>query len=475
MKQFVVLAVLCAFAACEVGKWGVEEDENVAVLTDDNFEEFAKNNSKFFVKFYAPWCGHCKAMAPAYSSLAKRMKEKEDGIPITKVDATIQKVLAEKYGVQGFPTLKFFVDGEPVDYQGAREEEAIYNWINKKTGPSSTELTTDEQLKTHSEASLSVLFLVPQDDEALKTYMNLAMGYDDVSFAHSFSEDHKKTLEVSAKYALVVFRDFDDGKKLLVLEEAPKLESLKNFIEGVRYPTVMNFDQNAAERIFGSQASAMIFFSDDAADAGLQDFKAFAGKNKGKIIFAYSTVTTDLGEKLSEFIGINKDNSPCVRIIKFKDGQLDKYVIDDLEEGLTKFLSDDLKAYYKSEPIPETNDEPVKIVVGNSFEEMVLKSDKFVLLEAYAPWCGHCKALTPIYIELAEKLSAVEDVVIAKMDATANETPSLQIQGFPTIKLYKPDSETPVDYTGDRSLEDLVKFLQTETGKKFEEFKTEEM
>ena len=77
-------------------------------------------------------------------------------------------------------------------------------------------------------------------------------------------------------------------------------------------------------------------------------------------------------------------------------------------------------------------------------------------MEAYAPWCGHCKKLEPIYKELAEKLSGVEDVVIAKMDSTANEHPSLNVQGFPTLKLYKPGNKTPTDYNGDRSLKDLV-------------------
>lgn len=58
---------------------------------------------------------------------------------------------------------------------------------------------------------------------------------------------------------------------------------------------------------------------------------------------------------------------------------------------------------------------------------MVLKSDKYVLLEAYAPWCGHCQKLEPIYKQLAEKLTDFEDIVISKFDSTTNEHPSLQI------------------------------------------------
>ncbi|MCP4264795.1 MAG: hypothetical protein GY777_04345 [Candidatus Brocadiaceae bacterium] len=131
--------------------------------------------------------------------------------------------------------------------------------------------------------------------------------------------------------------------------------------------------------------------------------------------------------------------------------------------------------HFKSAPIPETNDEPVKVVVGDSFEDMVLTEDKYVLLEAYAPWCGHCKKLTPIYKELAEKLSTETDLVVAKMDATENEHNKMPVQGFPTLRLFKPGNPTPVDYNGDRTLKDLVLFLETNMGRTFETLKSEDL
>lgn len=158
---------------------------------------------------------------------------------------------------------------------------------------------------------------------------------------------------------------------------------------------------------------------------------------------------------------------------------MEKYVVPDLTtEGLTQSLQDfkdnKLEAHLKSAPVPETNDEPVKVVVGDNFEEMVF-NDKYVLLEAYAPWCGHCKKLTPIYEELAQKLSNEADIVIAKMDATENEHPAMPVSGFPTLRLFKPNSKTGVNYEGDRSLKDLVKFMETQTGRSFEGVKSDEL
>lgn len=102
-------------------------------------------------------------------------------------------------------------------------------------------------------------------------------------------------------------------------------------------------------------------------------------------------------------------------------------------------------------------------------------NDKYVLLEAYAPWCGHCKKLVPIYDELAQKLAGETDITIAKMDATENEHSAMSVTGFPTLKLYKPDNKTGILYEGDRSLKDLVKFLETQTGRTFEGVKSDEL
>ena len=76
-----------------------------------------------------------------------------------------------------------------------------------------------------------------------------------------------------------------------------------------------------------------------------------------------------------------------------------------------------------AEPVPDNSDpKAVKVAVAKNFEELVTENTKDVLVEFYAPWCGHCKKLTPIYDELAEKM-AEEDVEIVKMDATANDVP----------------------------------------------------
>jgi protein disulfide-isomerase-like protein len=108
---------------------------DVVVLTPANFDQVVDGSKNVLVEFYAPWCGHCKNLAPAYEAVASAFR-KEPSVVVAKVDADEHKELGSNYGVSGFPTLKFFPKGsiDPDDYKGGRSEDDFAAFLNEKAG-----------------------------------------------------------------------------------------------------------------------------------------------------------------------------------------------------------------------------------------------------------------------------------------------------------------------------------------------------
>ena len=196
--------------------------------------------------------------------------------------------------------------------------------------------------------------------------------------------------------------------------------------------------------------------------------KSVAEKQKGKINFA--TIDAKAFGQHAGNLNLEADNWPAFAIQDTEKNKKFPYpsqgsVSDLSEKKIGKFVDDfiagKVEPSVKSEPVPEKQDGPVTVVVAKNYQEVVIDSDKDVLLEFYAPWCGHCKALAPKYDELASMFKSHSDkIVIAKVDATLNDVPD-EIQGFPTIKLFKAGSkDAPVDYSGSRTVEDLANFIR---------------
>merc|ERR1711994_492180 len=156
-------------------------------------------------------------------------------------------------------------------------------------------------------------------------------------------------------------------------------------------------------------------------------------------------------KRILEFFGMKEDEVPGMRLIRLEE-DMAKYRPESgaLEEANVRkfvqdFLDGKLKQHLLSEEVPEDWD----------------KEGVKVLVEFYAPWCGHCKQLAPTWDKLGEKYKDHENIVIAKMDSTANELETVKVQGFPTIKYFMAGDNKVIDYNGERTLEGFKKFLES--------------
>lgn len=91
-----------------------------------------ESKALWFIEFYAPWCGHCKALKAPWARAATALK---GSVKFAKVDATVETELGSRYGVKGYPTLKVFTPNnkeDPEAYEGPRDAEGIIQYANKK-------------------------------------------------------------------------------------------------------------------------------------------------------------------------------------------------------------------------------------------------------------------------------------------------------------------------------------------------------
>ncbi|KAI4365711.1 hypothetical protein MLD38_021675 [Melastoma candidum] len=170
---------------------------NVVVLTSDTFNEVVLDETKdVLVEFYAPWCGHCKSLAPTYEKVATAFKSEED-VVIANLDADKYKDLAEKYGVSGYPTLKFFPKGnkEGEDYEGGRDLDDFVSFINGKCGTS-----RDGKGQLTSKAGL-----IDSLDVLVKEFVS-ASGDDRKAVFSKIEEEVEKLQGSAARYGKIYLK-----------------------------------------------------------------------------------------------------------------------------------------------------------------------------------------------------------------------------------------------------------------------------
>merc|ERR1712066_654877 len=195
---------------------------------------------------------------------------------------------------------------------------------------------------------------------------------------------------------------------------------------------------------------------------------ASAKANRGKVLYVHIDCDKSDNGRILEFFGLKEEECPDVRIIEMgKSMQKYKPPTEDLtEEAFSAFvagvLDGSIVRHLMSEEIPEDNTAPVTVIVGKNFESIAKDPAKAVLVEFYAPWCGHCKQLAPTWEKLGEHFKDDESIIIAKSDATANEFAGVEVQGFPTLKYFPKGENKIVNYSGDRTLDGLVKFLESD-------------
>jgi len=451
---------------------------DVLVFTDSDFETKVKQHDVLLAEFYAPWCGHCKRLAPEYEKAATALAKNDPPVALAKVDCTVETKTCSKYGVSGYPTLKIFKNGDVAeDYNGPREADGIVSTMRSKAGPSYRvleSLADYEKFLEHNDHSIIGYF--DSDSHSLKS--DLVRVADQLSEKFRFAYTTAKEVldKVGHSNKIVVHQP----KRL-----QSKFEDAFSVVEGVG-DKIKSYIQDKIHGLVGHRTSSnvgdygkphvVVYYNVDYVrdTKGTNYIRNRILKVAKKLVdegvnvrFAVSNAE-EFRQELNEF-GINdvKKDGKYVLARGAKDEKFrmpGDFSFEALEDFARKLVKGGLEPFLKSQPVPEQK-EDVKVVVAKNFDEIVNDESKDVLIEFYAPWCGHCKSLAPKYDELAKKLKKESSIVIAKMDATENDVPSqYEVQGFPTIYFApKNNKNNPLKYEGGREVDDFIKYLAKES------------
>ncbi|CAH01095.1 protein disulfide isomerase PDI1 [Kluyveromyces lactis] len=466
------LAALMAASCSAQGDAVAPEDSAVVKLDADTFHEFIKEHPLVLAEFFAPWCGHCKTLAPEYVKAADELESKD--IPLAQIDCQENQQFCQEQGIPGYPSLKLFKNGNPEaagEYQGGRDAKAIVNYMLKQSEPAvqvvEDEKAFNEIIAKNLDNTYVVDGSVPEFNE---TFYQVADSLrDDYSFIQHGS-DGKLSIYLPGESEPIVYEgeDFD-------------AETISTWIAVEAFPYFGDVNGETYQAYMAVKVPLAYFFytSPEEREEYESHFVDLAKKFRGKVNFAgldaskFGRHAENLNQKQQFPLFAIHDT---IKDLKYGLPQLADEEFAALEkpitlatEEITKFVEDFLEGkaepIVKSEEIPEIQENSVFKIVGKNHEEIVRDPKKDVLVEYYAPWCGHCKKLAPTYESMAEFAHENDElkdkVLIAKIDATANDVQSVEIPGFPVLYLWPAGEETePILFEGPRTAEAFLAFIK---------------
>lgn len=341
------------------------------------------------VEYYAPWCGHCKALKPHYQAAAAALKALPTPLAIAKVDCTAEQSICSEVGVQGYPTVNVYRNKVGSAYPGARTSEAIISYLKKQLLPA-VSIVDAKNLTDFSKSDRIVVigFFDDASSEQSETFTKVAESLrDDFVFATASSADAAKAADVKVP-SVVLYKTFDDGKA--VFSESITEDELTAFIKSESIPIMddigpQNYEKYANRGI----PLAYLFVEKEHRSTIGKEIEKVAKDFKGKISFVYIDAQSYGGHAKNlaleaewpAFAVEHKNQKWPLTQSK----PLTAEAVRELAQGV---LDGKIEPTLKSAAIPETNDEPVKVIVGKTFKDLVLDESKDVLVELYAPWCG---------------------------------------------------------------------------------------
>jgi protein disulfide isomerase len=414
-------------------------------------------------------------------------------IPIVKVEASRDNALAVRYGVPTFPTVKLFGNGQELSrpYRGGYQRAEIAEYLMQATQPVASHVETLEAARK----------LVPEKDGGLPEdspiiifgffkkvnadWAELEKAEQELKDSRLFQFVHASRDEILNFYGhrntFVIFKPGSAEPAAWPSAKPFDVTSVLQFVATHGMPPVAVLNASTAYLYRQSTKPVLRLYTDL--------YKVDHENQRNYYMRRLAAVASRVPEMQFTLAGVDSGDPPGEDLRQlgysektaelggafaiFHQGRryrphdaLQSFDAAAIEEFCREFFDKPQAPFLRSQPVSQALPvDNVRDLVGHTVRDAISDESKWVLLLAYAPWCGHCQKLMPVWHELGRAVAAdtalAAKVVVAKIDAAANEMPrGYAVQAYPTVFLAAPGSkDAPVQYEGERTVEGYLEYL----------------
>jgi len=420
----------------------------VVALNKSNFDETVANAPQVIVKFYSPNCPHCKALAPIYEDVAKKVREQNVRVIVANIDCSVNGEICDKQSITRYPTLKFYKDGKfKAEFDQKRTVENITEFVIENSRALITIIHGNEakefinKFKT-DDKKLLIGYFGRIGDVDYKTFEKMAKRFgDDFIYAAAGDKQAAEAVGGVVVPGIVMYKDYDEA-----IARNTKLseENIEKFVKIHRVPNLDILTEENLQTYIDTKIPLAIFFyeKDIQYEKHKADLYHISKLYRDRLYFVASKTIYKDKNRLNKPLnfGIFDPKEPEF-FYSFPKGKRMN------QANLVQFG----EAFFRHEVIPQIIEEPIKarvyennVVTLNqeNYNDIVLDETRDVCVLYYSPNCQYSKKLFPIWDYLGSRyLYQRKNITIAKFDAynmkIPKSSPWNNLEYYPTIVMYQ--------------------------------------
>ena len=461
MKGWLVCWVVVVFTA----RGG---EEHLRSLTDSTFEEYVRQHPELAVLFYSSSCPYSKEFLQELNSYPHYLTSRKSSVVFARLDAIINPITADKYGIDKFPMLKLFLNGTIFDYIGERDALTLSIWLTWKTKDYVAVVQNYPDLFSAlpMQETFVVLFTGNSPGPELAVFAAVAKRSKHHIFARADTGSLYHTHNITSTPAVLMIKPKD---KINLIYYGPWRESrLEAWVERHWQPWFSYFNDRVVAEIYGERQSRLIIVVDARRVYRLEDELRELAAEMKDVIKISTTYDSNDDELAATYFGIQVGMLPVAVIVQWVGEVLLKYRLadglitkDSLKSFIDRWQSGFITPYFKSARPPDPDpDSLVKVIVGRTLDDVLSVSGRDVLVLFYVPKCLRCERFLRIFESLAQDYKENKKILFAKFDSSVNDVKDWTPLVFPAVRLYR-RNRAPLLYPGEFTEDRFLAFIES--------------